>query len=246
MTFYVKKSFVKVVSVVLSLLILLTALPLGVSATDTAAVTPEAGNVTEKITETTTGQRVRAEEGDSLYTIVTDNGDGTHTLTLYDHPVKFIDAKGKLQDISLEIASAADGSFKTKANEIQTVFPNKISDGITLSGKGVDIKLTPGRGELRSPAISEDLTAKPYQGVRTAEDVGPYINGISADVTVTKIDNETVSYYYDNKTTLEYSLTYTGFKEDIVVSEYTGQTEYHFLLETGGLTLGQILLEIKE
>ncbi len=143
MTFYVKEIIVKVVGVVLSLLILLTALPLGVSAADTATVTPEAGNVTEKITETTRGQRVPAEEGDSLYTIVTDNGDGTHTMTLYDHPVKFVDSTGKLQDISLEIAAATDGSYKTKANDIQTVFPKRISDGISLSGKGVSVKLTP-------------------------------------------------------------------------------------------------------
>lgn len=216
-----KKSLVKVVGVVLSLLILLTALPLGVSAADTAAVTPEAGNVTEKITETTRGQRVPAEEGDSLYTIVTDNGDGTHTMTLYDHPVKFVDSTGKLQDISLEIAAATDGSYKTKANDIQTAFPSKISDGITLSGKGVSVKLTPDRGKHSSPTA-------------------PTIGTIIADATVTKLDNETVSYYYDNKTTLEYSLTYTGFKEDIVVSEYTGQTEYHFLLETGGLRLTKI------
>ena len=51
-----KKSLVKVVSVVLSLLILLTVLPLGVSAADTATVTPEAGNVTEEITETNIGR----------------------------------------------------------------------------------------------------------------------------------------------------------------------------------------------
>lgn len=44
----------------------------------------------------------------------------------------------------------------------------------------------------------------------------------------------------DNKTSLEYSLTYTGFKEDIVVSEYTGQTEYEFTLLTEGLALEKI------
>lgn len=50
-------------------------------------------------------------------------------------------------------------------------------------------------------------------------------------------DSKMVSYVLDEKTTLEYSLTYTGFKEDIVVSEYTGQTEYTFLLYTNGLTV---------
>lgn len=53
---------------------------------------------------------------------------------------------------------------------------------------------------------------------------------------VQRLDSKTVSYSYDAKTTLEYALTYTGFKEDIVVSSYTGQTEYTFVLETGGLS----------
>ena len=138
-----RKSFVKIISVILSFLILLTVLPLGVSAADTVAVTPETGNVTLEATEKAEGVRVRTEEGAGLNTIVIDNGDGTHTMTLYDYPVKYINEQGEVRDISLEIAQATDGSFKTKANDIRTVFPKVISDGITLSGKGVSIKLTP-------------------------------------------------------------------------------------------------------
>ena len=44
-----------------------------------------------------------------------------------------------------------------------------------------------------------------------------------------------VSYTLDKATTLDYSLTYLGFKENIVVSEYTGCTEYRFTMETNGL-----------
>ena len=33
----------------------------------------------------------------------------------------------------------------------------------------------------------------------------------------------TIQYPYGTHTTIEYSLTYTGFKEDIVVSRYTGE-----------------------
>lgn len=56
----------------------------------------------------------------------------------------------------------------------------------------------------------------------------------------TLIDDKTIGYQLDERTSLEYSLTYTGFKEDIVVSEYTGQTEYEFTLLTEGLTLEEI------
>ena len=157
-----KKAFIKTVSIILSLLILLTVLPLGVSAADTATVTPEAEtrDVTLEATDNTKDMRVRTEEGAGLNTIVIDNGDGTHTMTLYDHPVKYVDENGDVQDISLEIASAADGSYKTKANDIQTVFPKKISDGITLSGNGVSVKLTPGRGGSSRLSGAELRTAE--------------------------------------------------------------------------------------
>lgn len=152
---------------------------------------------------------------DNIYTKIVNNGDGTCTATLYDHPVRFVNEEGRLQNISLEISA-----------ENQTVFPKTISDGITLSGNGVNLKLTPaksassGKASLSASASSNDLQ--------------------TLSSSVRKIDSQKVAYTYDSKTTLEYQLTYTGFKEDIVVSEYTGQTEYHFLLETGGLTLTKI------
>ena len=50
-------------------------------------------------------------------------------------------------------------------------------------------------------------------------------------------DRKNVTYTADSKTSLRYSLTYMGYKEDIIVSEYTGQTEYSFVLETNGLAV---------
>lgn len=115
-----KKSLVKVVGVVLSLLILLTALPLGVSAADTATVTPdlivedvtfenkdvvdEASPVNltyEYETIITSDDRswtyvAQSQEGYCLNTIDIDNGDGTHTMILYDYPVKYVDEKDNL------------------------------------------------------------------------------------------------------------------------------------------------------
>lgn len=52
-------------------------------------------------------------------------------------------------------------------------------------------------------------------------------------------DDRRISYSIDDSTSYEYSLTYTGFKEDIVVSEYTGQTEYEFIIYTNGLSLSR-------
>ncbi len=161
--------------------------------------------------------RLYDEEGDDLNKIVYLNNDGTRTMHLYDYPVKYRDASGEIHDISLEIADGTTelDRFQSAANSIMTAFPSKASDGISLSGEGVSIKLIPNIPEADTNTIHMTGYAK-------------------------RIDSKTVSYDYDAKTTIEYSLTYTGFKEDIVVSEYTGQTEYEFLLQTNGLALRQI------
>ena len=139
----------------------------------------------------------------NLNTFVFKNQDGTQTMKVYSHPVKYIDEKGRIQDISTDIKVNKDGTFETKANSIKTTFSKVLKDGITLKHDMVNIRLV--SDKLSNAKLSED--------------------------------NKIVSYVYDDKTTLEYSLTYTGFKEDIVVNEYTGQTEYEFTLHTNGLTL---------
>ncbi len=135
------------------------------------------------------------------------NADGKKTLRVFNHPVKFIDEKGDIRDISLEITSKTGGGFKTAANSVVTEFSSKLSGGITLTHDDVNIKMVPGNTGLTIPTAS--------------------LSG----------DKKTVRYQIDSKTAYDYSLTYTGFKEDIVVNEYTGQTSFLFTLYTGGLIL---------
>lgn len=55
-----------------------------------------------------------------------------------------------------------------------------------------------------------------------------------------EINERTITYKIDENTSYEYSLTCAGFKEDIVVKEYTGQTDYYFILETNGLSIKKL------
>lgn len=103
-----------------------------------------------------------------------------------------------------------------------TTFSRNLSDGIALRGNNTTLSLVPHLPTKDSNATLSSAAA------------------LTADATVKRIDRKTVAYEYDSKTTIEYSLTYTGFKEDIVVSEYTGQTEYEFTLYTNGLTLKEV------
>ena len=150
--------------------------------------------------------RVKAEEKD-LYTFVFANGDGTNTMRIYSHPVKYVDDDGSIRDISLDIEAKRGGGFVTADHEIVTTFENELTDGITLEYNDIEIMLVPTLGLGTMP---------------TAE---------------LSTDGKVVTYEMNDITSFVYELTYAGFKEDIVVEEYTGQTEYAFTLFTNGLTL---------
>ncbi len=152
-----------------------------------------------------------------LNTFVFKNADGTNTLRLFDHPVKYVDENGVTKDISLELKRESNGSFVSTDHEISTTFSKNLSDGIELEYEDISIKLFPQTSTAKSTLST---TTMPIASVSS--------------------DNKSVSYPIDTKTSYEYELTYAGFKEDIVVSEYTGVTEYNFILQTNGLTLTKI------
>lgn len=148
--------------------------------------------------------RVKEEEND-LYTFVFKNEDGSNTMRVFDHPVKYVDDKGETRDISLEISIDKDGSFKAADHMIKASFGNDLSEGINLEYDGVRI----------------GMTAKTVSSEKESVELSS--------------DGKKLTYAVDGKTSYVYSLTYCGIKEDIVVNEYTGQTEYEFTLDTNGL-----------
>ena len=150
--------------------------------------------------------RVKTEEKD-LHTFVFANGDGTNTMRVYSHPVKYVAKDGTVRDISLDVKAKADGGFVTADHEIITTFEKTLTDGISLAYDDVEVTLIPKLGLGKVPAATLDS------------------------------NNKVVTYKMNDATSFVYELTYAGFKEDIVVKEYTGQTEYEFTLYTNGLTL---------
>lgn len=171
-------------------------------------------------------ERLYEEEGDALNNVVFQNADGSRTLYVFPYPVKSVSESGEIKDISLNLRSDGSkvGAYRSAASDAQTAMPRNLSEGISLSSPDVELKLLP-------VAKKASVSSGKAFAARTA---------LTAFPAATKIDEKTVSYVYDEKTTLEYSLTYTGFKEDIVVREYTGQTEYEFLLQTNGLVPKEI------
>lgn len=141
-----------------------------------------------------------------LYTLAFRNEDGSNTLRVYSHPVKYIDQDGKTRDITLNLKNG-ENAYVTEANSIITEFPHDLSDGISMRFDNYFINMTPTFG------IQNQNSAVYCE------------------------DDETVSYVCDESTSIVYALTYAGYKEDIVVNEYTGVTEYSFMLDTDGLQL---------
>lgn len=145
-------------------------------------------------------QRLYAAEGEDLNKVVFLNADGTQTAYFFDYPVKYVDESGKTKDITLDIAdSAVFGEFETAGGSAVTTFSRNLSDGISLRGNNTALSLIPHLPTAKAgAALSSTAT-------------------LTANSTADRIDRKTVSYDYDSKTAIEYSLTYTGFKEDIVV-----------------------------
>ena len=147
--------------------------------------------------------RVLEDEKD-LYTFIFKNGDGSNTMRVFSHPVKYIDDEGATRDISLEISKSKDGTFVAADHMVKADFGTSIADGIGLEYNDIKVSMK-------------------------AFDANANVNAVLS------ADGKKLTYAVDNKTSYVYSLTYLGIKEDIVVSEYTGQTEYEFTLFTNGL-----------
>ena len=143
---------------------------------------------------------------ENLYTFVFRNADGTGTMRLYSHPVKYIDSEGETRDITLDVKEDGNGGYVSADHYVVTQFPHDFTEGIELGYEDTDLRIT-------AEITGENVFAEKTGG--------------------------SVTYSADENTDYVYTLTYEGIKEDIVVSEYTGQTDYSFILDTAGLAVSE-------
>lgn len=207
------KNFCKKIAIFLSVIALFQIFPVNAM----VSITPNSKNVTSSTTTTNHSEieSIPAMHGPEerllkdefgLNSFVFKAPDGTRTLQYFDHPVKYIDDTGNINDISLSVKPDLNNGYTAVSHFAEISFPEKIKNGITASFMDTSITMIP-------------ITN----------------NNASAFST----DEKIISYFSDKNTVYNYSVTYSGFKEDIVVNEFTGQTEYSFILKTGGLSLIQ-------
>lgn len=148
------------------------------------------------------------EEEENLNSIVFKNNDGTQSCYFFNYPVKYVDDFGKIKDKSMDIKKDnKSDDFTSASSDIKTTFNKELSDGVELTYKDINIQMIPN-------FITKNTT--------------------TADLSE---DQQSVSYDCNSNVSLEYSLTYQGFKEDIILDKYTGVTEFSFQLLTNGLKL---------
>jgi len=153
--------------------------------------------------------RLKSEEK-SLSEVVLEKEDGTRMLYLFEEDIKFHDNEGNIKDKSNK-AVRKNNVFVGESNNIETVLPTSIMGGVSVSDESIEITMKP---------VSK-------LGITRFNSVGT-INGENSVI---------YEDVFDSFTNLEYTFTYSGVKEDIILEKYTGNNTFSFEVTTGGLSL---------
>ncbi len=190
----------------------------------------------------THGHISRLKGQEDLNSIVMQNRDGTMTTYIFAENVKYVDENGKVQDKKTTLTDSiakkeyTDNYAYTNAdNDVYIYFPKELSkNGIILEKDNINIELIPIISALQTS--TKTSSEKTTLDVITFEAKKKQIDFTTGDNVKSKsvIDYNNV---FGTTTTLRYTPTLNGFKEDIVLDSYTGVNEFSFKLKTNGLKL---------
>lgn len=184
-----------------------------------------------------------SEYDESLNSITLQDQDGTNTTYIFSENVKYIDSAGVIKDKKstlteniTELAYQDQYAYTNTNNDVRMYFPNSIGEntGVVLEKEDIRIELTPVQAKkIATTAKSISLN---QINAQAATPIRKQINQLQDGQTVTKdaIDYDAV---FGTNTTLRYTPTLNGFKEDIILDTYDGTNEFVFRLKTNGLRL---------
>ncbi len=161
-------------------------------------------------------ERLRTEEKD-LYSAVFRNIDGTQTVYFFGTPIKYVDDNGMIKDISTEITNIMNVKnnksyqYAVTENRFKQYYSNNSDVGVLLEAYDYSIQMI--------PVGSSRMT----------------INNAS-------VINNTVCYadVFGSDTTVRYTPTSTGIKEDIILESCPDSNAFSFILYTDGLMVESI------
>lgn len=214
----------RILSMLISVIIVLNTLSLFAFATSISneesnvSPVPVESNVPEtieatKISELGHIQRLTSEERE-LNTVTYLNSDGSCTAYIYHDNVKYVDSKGNVVDKSNKLSRVTSG-YTNPHNDINVFYPDDFSMGITITHGSYSIRMMPNSPDL----ISAGKAVRTRSSKNTVPDVITYDNVFGDD------------------TYIEYTQTFDGFKETIVLEKAIGKSTFSFSVSTNGLTL---------
>lgn len=152
--------------------------------------------------------RLNSEE-QSLSEVVLEKDDGTRALYLFSENVTYIDENGDVADKSNN-AVRKGRAFVNEGNDVEIILPATLTAGIAVHSDELNITMKP---------LTDSIGRSLSTAVQTEEDTVLY-----SDV-------------FDSSTDIEYTYTYSGVKENIILESYNGKNSFDYEVTTGGLTL---------
>lgn len=136
------------------------------------------------------------------------NVDNSNSFYYFDYPVKYYDDNGIVYDkTSLLVDNESSESFVSNSYDIKTSFSKNLEDGISLEFEDTQLTMLP-----------------------------MFVDSDECEGELSE-DSKNVVYDCGESVSLDYALTYTGFKENIILDQYNGISKFDFLLNTNGLKL---------
>lgn len=155
----------------------------------------------------------------SLNALAFENSDSTITTYLFAEPIKYIDKTGAIKDKTNDLfcpsgIKSEQYAYVNAENDIQTFFPKILNNhsGVLLTYGETEIELYPQTSCL--PVARKQTLNRNY----SEENYVYYDNAFGAD------------------TSIRYSATFSGFKEDIILNKYTS-SKFSFIVKTNGLSI---------
>lgn len=211
---------IRIISITLIVLVIVTAVPCWATANETTMSLNSSDIVDaksvpeilpyESVIMAGHVKRLYSEE-DSLHSIVFQNSDNTQTLYLFNEEVKFINDNGDVVDKSNRLYSDMEGAYANYYNDIKVKYPSNIKKGVKLEYDDLSFAIRP-----------------------------VYNTKTSSSVELQKgMDSVVYSNVFNENTCIQYKQTFSGYKEEIILNDRTGQSIYEFELDINGYEVVQ-------
>ncbi|MCD8314280.1 MAG: peptidoglycan DD-metalloendopeptidase family protein, partial [Firmicutes bacterium] len=170
------------------------------------------------------GHISRMNDEEELNTLVFKNKDDTRTMYYYSENIKYVDGNGVIQDKTNFITRDGD-KYINADNDINVSLPvdaeDIISDGISLAYGDIEISMQPNVSLI-------EISNENISGISITEEI-ENSKGISDSVTYDNVFGSGIN--------LRYTPTYSGVKEEIILTGYTDTNTFDFVISTNGLYL---------